>query len=101
VRARHFRRIEVNPGQAAAVAALIQAEYVPLVSDIDGFVSNTLVDVGDDEVASLGTFATADSADAAHAAAQAWTEERLAPLVASALETRVGAVLVQTGVGDE
>jgi heme-degrading monooxygenase HmoA len=89
-----FRRIKVNPGQAAAVAALIQAEYVPLVTTIDGFVSYTLVDVGDDEVASLGTFDTAESADAANAAAQAWTKERLAPLVASALEARAGAILV-------
>jgi heme-degrading monooxygenase HmoA len=91
-----FRRIKVNPGQAAAVAKLIDAEYIPLVSGIDGFVSYTLVDVGDDEVASIGTFTTSESADAANAAAQAWTKERLAPLVASPLEARAGAVLVDS-----
>ncbi len=92
-----FRRIKVNPGQSAAVAALIEAEYVPMLSGVEGFVSYTLVDVGDDEVASLGTFATAESAAAANAAALSWTRERLAPLVASPLEARAGAVLVQAG----
>ncbi len=89
-----FRRIKVKPGKAADVATLIESEYVRMLNGIDGFVSYTLVDVGDDEVASIGLFASAESADAANAAARSWTAERLAPLVASALEARAGAVLV-------
>lgn len=89
-----FRRIKVNPGKAADVAALIDTEYVKILIGIEGFVSYTLVDVGDDEVASIGLFTSAASADEANAAARSWTVERLAPLVASPLEARAGAVLV-------
>jgi hypothetical protein len=89
-----FRRIQVNPGKAADVAELIGTEYVAMLNGIDGFVSYTLVDVGDDEVASIGLFTSPESAEEANTAARAWTAERLAPLVASPLEARAGAVLV-------
>jgi hypothetical protein len=90
-----IRRIRVQPGRASEVAALIQSEYLPIARGIAGFVGYTLVDVGDDEITSVGVFATADAAEEANAAARAWTKERLAPLVASPLEAKAGAVLVQ------
>jgi hypothetical protein len=45
-------------------------------------------------VAGIGLFTSAQSAEEANTAARAWTAERLAPLVASPLEARAGAVLV-------
>ncbi len=89
-----FRRIRTKPGQAAAVAALIEAEYLPQLDGVDGFVSYTLVDLGDDEVSSIGVFTTPDGAAAANEKAAAWTKERLGPLVDSPLEARAGEVLV-------
>jgi hypothetical protein len=89
-----YRRIKVNPDSAADVAKLIESEYVPMLNGFEGFVSYTLVDLGDDEVASVGVFTSAAGAEAANAAAMAWTKERLAPLVASPLEARAGSVLV-------
>lgn len=89
-----FRRIKTKPGQAAKVAELIESEYLPLINDTDGFISYTLVDLGDDEVSSVGVFRTAASADAANSAARSWTAERLSPLVDSPLEARAGVVLV-------
>lgn len=89
-----IRRIRTNPGKAADVAALIESEYLPLIDGVDGFVSYILVDLGDDEVSSVGIFVTASSADQANAVAKAWTAERLAPFVDSPLEARAGAVLV-------
>ena len=74
------------------MAALIEAEYLPQLGD--GFVSYTLVDLGDDEVSSVGVFTTAEAADQANAKAAAWTKERLGPLVASPLDARAGTVLV-------
>lgn len=89
-----MRRIKTTPGQAREVARLIESEYVPLVEQVDGYVSYTLVDLGDDEVASIGVFASAQAADEANATAQAWTGERLKPLAASPLEARAGEVVV-------
>jgi hypothetical protein len=88
------RRIRTHPGKAAEVAALIEAEYLPLIDDVAGFVSYTLVDLGDDEISSIGIFETVESAARANATAKAWTADRLAPLVATPLEARAGSVLI-------
>ena len=89
-----IRRIRTQPGQAEAVAALIESEYVPLIAGTDGFVSYTLVDLGEDEVSSVGVFTDPGSAEQANATAKSWTAERLAPYVASPLEAHAGRVLV-------
>jgi hypothetical protein len=88
------RRIRVKPQQAAEVARLIESEYLPMINSLDGFVSYTLVDLGSDEVSSVGIFANAESAERANETARSWTTERLGPLVESPLEARAGAVLV-------
>lgn len=89
-----IRRIRTQPGQTQAVGALIESEYLPLIEGTDGFVSYTLVDLGEDEVSSVGVFTDSASAERANATAQSWTAERLAPYVASPLEAHAGAVLV-------
>ncbi|MFI7588213.1 antibiotic biosynthesis monooxygenase [Spongisporangium articulatum] len=89
-----YRKLKVNPGSAAEVAALIQAEYMPLLDDVPGFVSYTLVDLGDDEITSIGVFQSAESAAEANARAKSWVGERLSPFVATPLDAREGAVLV-------
>ena len=89
-----YRKLKVNPGMAAEVAALIEAEYLPLLDGVPGFHSYTLVELGDDEITSVGVFDDEASAAEANTKAQAWVAERLRPYVASPLEAREGAVLV-------
>ena len=89
-----IRAIKVKPGQAAQVGALIEAEYVPLLQQVDGFVAYTLVDLGNDEVRSLGIFSSEAGAQGANDLARDWTARRLADLVDSPLDAREGAVLV-------
>lgn len=94
-----LRRIKTKPGRAAEVAQLIESEYLPQIEGVDGFVSYTLVDVGDDEVASLGIFTSADRAHEANEKAKAWTAASLAPYVASRLDAREGSVLINHRAG--
>ena len=89
-----MRSIKAKPGQVATVAELIRTEYVPMLDGIDGFVSYTLVDVGDDTVSRVGVFTGADAANEANAKAKAWTAERLVPYVDSPLSAGAGAVLI-------
>lgn len=89
-----YRKLKVNPNAAAEVAALIESEYLPLLNDVPGFLSYTLVELVDDEITSIGVFETEQSAAEANAKAQSWVAERLRPLVASPLEAAEGAVLV-------
>jgi hypothetical protein len=67
---------------------------VPKIAGVDGFLSYTLIDLGDDEICSLGVFTSEESAQQANAIAHAWTVETLAPYVASPLDARAGSVLV-------
>lgn len=89
-----MRSIKAKPGQAGAVAELIRTEYLPMLDEIDGFVSYTLIDVGNDSVASVGVFTEPDAADRANAKAQQWTTDRLMPYVDSPLSADAGAVMI-------
>ena len=89
-----LRRIRTRPGEAAEVARLIEDQYLPQIEHLRGFVSYTLVDLGEDEISSVGVFTDQEGADRANAAAREWTARVLAPYVASPLEARAGAVLV-------
>jgi hypothetical protein len=89
-----LRSIKTKPGQARTVADLIRSEYLPMLDEIDGFVSYILVDGGDDTVSSVGVFTEVDAAEEANARAKAWTAEKLMPYVDSPLSAAAGAVVI-------
>jgi hypothetical protein len=89
-----LRRLRCAPGKAPDVADLIEAEYVPQLKGVDGVVSYTLVDVGDDEISSLGVFQSESAATTANEMAVAWAKDRLASLGAAPLDASQGVVLV-------
>jgi hypothetical protein len=89
-----LRRIKIQPGQAAEVARLIETQYLPQIEGVDGVVSYTLIDLGDDEISSVGVFTTEESAQRANETARSWTAQTLSRYVASPLDARAGAVLI-------
>ena len=89
-----LRRLRCAPGKASDVAQLIEAEYVPQLTDVDGVISYTLVDVGDDEITSLGVFKSESAATTTNELAVAWAKKRLASLGAAPLDASQGVVLV-------
>ncbi len=89
-----LRRLRCAPGKAMEVATLIETEYVPRLRDVEGVVSYTLVDIGGDEVTSIGVFHTEAGAVRANELATDWARERLAALGAAPLSAGDGAVLV-------
>jgi hypothetical protein len=94
-----LRRLRCAPGQASEVARLIETEYVPQLSDVDGVQSYTLVEVGVDEITSLGIFADQPAAARANELALAWARDRLAALGAAPLQASDGAVLLHVSFG--
>jgi hypothetical protein len=89
-----LRRIKTKPGQAVEVARLIEEQYLPQIEGVDGFLSYTLIDLGDDEIASVGVFLNEESAELANQTARSWTTQTLSASVASPLDARAGAVLI-------
>jgi hypothetical protein len=94
-----LRRLKCAPGKASEVARLIEAEYVPQLKDVDGAISYTLVDVGADEISSLGVFESQAAAAQANDLALAWAKDRLAALGAAPLEASEGSVLLHVSFG--
>jgi hypothetical protein len=94
-----LRRMKCAPGQAAEVARLIEAEYIPQLAGVEGTVSYTLVHLGQDEITSLGVFMSQESAQRANELAVTWARQRLADLGAAPLEAFEGDVLTHTTFG--
>ena len=89
-----LRHLRCAPGKSREVAEIIDAEYVPLVREMDGALSFTLIHLGTDEFNSLGLFSTEAAALRANDLAVAWATERLASLIASRPEASNGAVFL-------
>jgi len=89
-----LRRLQCEVGKASEVAGLIESEYLPQLREIDGVVSYTLMLAGEDQISSLGVFASESSAQRANELAVAWAKNRLARLAAAPLEASDGEVLL-------
>jgi hypothetical protein len=92
------RRLKTKRGKVDEVADLIETEYIPKLSDLNGVVSYTLVYIGEDEVASLAIFENDTAAIAANGLAQMFVNERLSRLLASQLEVIEGDILIHAGL---
>lgn len=90
----NIRTGKVKPGQSSEVSARVEAEYVPRLREVEGFVAYTLVDLGNDEVRSFGIFQDEAAANRADEIARAWATERLAELLTAPLDTVEGRVMV-------
>ncbi len=88
------RRIKCKPGKVDEVADLIETDYIPKLSELEGVVSYTLVHLADDEVASLSIFTSETGAIAANGLAGLFLDERLSRLIAGTPEVLDGPVLV-------
>jgi hypothetical protein len=89
-----MRRIKCAPGKAREVAQRIEEQFVPQLRTVSGFVAYYLVDMGDDEVASINIFQDQAGADDANQRANAWVKQSLGDIVAGPLEARAGQVVV-------
>ena len=92
-----LRRLKCQPGKAGEVADLIRAEYIPQLAAVDGVVSYTLVDVGGDEVTSLGIFSSQEGAVRANELARAWWgQNQKVALAAAPLAASDGPILLHS-----
>lgn len=89
-----MRRMKCLPGEATEVAKRIEEQFVPQMRMMNGFVGYYLVDVGEDEVASISIFQDQAGADEANQRASAWVKQNLGDITAGPLEARAGEVVV-------
>ncbi len=75
------------------ITRLVQEEFVPLVSSIDGFVAYYLLDAGDGVMCSTSVFQDRAGAEASDEKAAAWARDRLADVVFDAPAITEGEVV--------
>jgi len=89
-----IRRYRVKLGQADQAIRLAEAELVPVVSALPGFVSYQALVVGSQSIASVSTYCDRGAADSANRVAADWVERRLASVVDCTAEVTVGEVRI-------
>jgi quinol monooxygenase YgiN len=89
VRSRKFK-----PGKVAEAAKQVEANVVPVVSKVPGFISFTLVQTGENQFTIIGLFETKEAAEQAGPGAVAWVDQNLGDWVDGPAQVTNGPVLV-------
>jgi heme-degrading monooxygenase HmoA len=88
------RKYRVRRGSAGEWAQRVQAGFVPLMRDLEGFQGYYLVDGGEDVVITISMFDSADAALASNAKAADWVRHNVLEFARGLPEVMVGDVLV-------
>lgn len=92
-----IRRYRVRLGTMQQAASHVQADLVPRLQRLPGFVSWYLLDAGNGVLATVGTFQTPEAAGEAVRVQQEWFRDEWGSFVAVPPELTTGEVLVQVG----
>jgi hypothetical protein len=88
------RKYKTIPGAVSALIKSVQEGFVPIISQVPGFVAYYALDTGNDTVASISVFDDQAGADASTSKAADWVKQNLAHLVQGAPEITAGEVLI-------
>jgi hypothetical protein len=89
------RRYTFGSGSVEEIAKLVQEEFVPLVSRINGFRAYHLIDAGGNSLATINVFDDRAGGEESDRRAAAWAGERLAAFQLSPAEITEGEVVVE------
>lgn len=88
---------KAKAGKVGEVARRIEAEFLPTLTKMPGFVSYYLVELADDQVSTFTIFEDMAAAKESNQAALAWVKERLSELMVAPLDAFAGEVKVRSG----
>ncbi|HEU4565733.1 MAG TPA: hypothetical protein VFS05_13825 [Gemmatimonadaceae bacterium] len=90
-----IRRYNAFDGKSGAVAQKVHDEFLPLVSQVQGFIAYYLIDAGDGAMASVGVFESKAGADESTRLAADWVRQHLTHVIKSAPVILAGEVAAQ------
>ena len=88
------RKYKTTPGAVSTLIQRVQEGFVPIISQVPGFVAYYALDTGNDTVASISVFDDQAGADASTSKAADWVKQNLADLVQGAPEITAGEMLI-------
>ena len=75
------RRSKLAPGTIDEATRRIQEGFLPLISQMPGFITYYVVDIGNDTIMTVNIFEDQAGADASTKAAGDWAQQNLASMV--------------------
>jgi hypothetical protein len=88
------RKYKIAPGAVNTLMQRVQKGFVPIISQVPGFVAYYALDSGNDTVTSISVFDDQAGAEASTRAAADWIRQNMAELVQGAPEITAGDVLI-------
>jgi hypothetical protein len=78
-----IRRFHTDPDLMDEVARQVNEGFVPLISDMPGFVAYVAMDAGQGEYGTVSVFEDQDSAEESNKVAEEWVKENMSGLLPS------------------
>ena len=88
-----IRRYHTDPDSVGEVARRVNEGFVPLISEMSGFVAYLALDAGQGEYGTVSVFEDQASAEESNMVAEGWVEENLRELLPSPPEYAAGEVV--------
>lgn len=79
-----IRRYNVFDGKSGVVAQKVHDEFLPIMSQIPGFVAYYLIDAGEGNMASVGIFESKAGAEESNRVAADWVRQHLTHVIKNA-----------------
>ena len=90
-----IRRYQMDPGVVNELIRRVEAKFVPMVSQVPGFVGYYVIDAGGGTVASVSVFEDRAGAEESTRRAADWVRDRLASLLPNPPQVTAGEVVVR------
>jgi heme-degrading monooxygenase HmoA len=94
-----IRRYNIAPGSADTMIQKVNESFVPLISQMPGFVGWQLINPGDGTIASISIFEDKAGAEASTKTATDWVRQNLASSIRTAPVIVTGEVVAHAGAG--
>ena len=76
-----IRQYHTDPDSVDEVARRVNEEFVPLISDMQGFVAYFALNAGQGEFGTVSVFEDQDSAEESNRVAEEWVQQNLSSLL--------------------
>jgi hypothetical protein len=90
------RRYNTSAGSIAEIAQRVNEGFLPLVSQVQGFISYDVIDAGDGTMLTVSVFEDRAGADESTRAATEWVRQNLTHLIRTAPVVTTGEILVHS-----
>ncbi len=88
-----IRRYHTDPDSVDEVARRVNEEFVPMISDMQGFVAYFALNAGQGEIGSVSVFEDQQSAEESNRVAEQWVDENLGELLPTPPDFAAGEVV--------